>query len=504
MRKRVTYLLLIVFLPAMLSANTNRDTIPKALKDSTLEGAMLMANFGENLDSLLNLWYIQNAIDTNDLLTVVEPDSLILNSEIPDSVYIKRLDDLQSAIKLSYNRIVRNFINVYTDRQRDKVEVMLGLGDHYFPIFEEVLIMHNLPIELRILPVIESALNPRAVSRVGATGIWQFMYGTGRMYNLTINSYIDERKDPIKSTHAAVRFLKDLYSMYNDWNLAIAAYNCGPGNVNKAIRRAGGKTDYWDIYYYLPRETRGYVPAFIAASYAFQYYSEHNMKPVPMSLPATTDTLMISNKLHFKQVSEYLGIPLKTLRDLNPQYKMDVIPAVKNQLSLKLPLEYVGTFIDNEKEIFAYKDSVFFDPNKVVNPSRYTASYRHNVPPNSRRITYKVKSGDVLGIVAENHGVRVSQLRSWNNLRGSIIRVGQKLTIYVHESTARKMGHGQTAPPDGSDPNYVYYRVQRGDTLWDIARLYPGISSSDIKRINNLRNDKLMPGQVLKIKPKAS
>ncbi|MFP4555305.1 MAG: LysM peptidoglycan-binding domain-containing protein [Bacteroidales bacterium] len=502
--KKVLFLLLTACLPIMLSANTHRDTIPPALKDSTLEGTMLMANFGQNLDSLLNLWYIQNAIDTADLLTVVEPDSMILSSEVPDSVYIKRLENMQSAISLPFNRIVRNFINVYTDRQRDKVEVMLGLADHYFPIFEEILLMHELPIELRVLPVIESALNPRAVSRVGATGIWQFMYGTGRMYNLTINSYIDERRDPIKSTYSAARFLKDLYAMYNDWNLAIAAYNCGPGNVNKAIRRAGGKTDYWDIYYYLPRETRGYVPAFIAASYAFEYHREHNMKPVPMSLPATTDTLMISGMLHLQQVSEFLDIPIKTLRDLNPQYKMDIIPASASQRSLKLPLEFVGSFIDNEKEIYAYKDSVFFDRNKVVNPSRYTASYRHNVPPNSRRITYKVKSGDVLGKVAEKHGVGLSKLRSWNNIRGSLIRVGQNLTIYVPESTARKMGHGQVSPPNGSDPDFVYYKVQNGDTLWDIARLYPGISTTDIKKINNLSNDKLMPGQVLKIKPKSS
>lgn len=474
-----------------------RDTIP-VLRDSTMEGLGLMSHFNTNLDSLLNLWYVQAGQDSANMLSVIEPDSLSMDGGLlPDSVYISRLRDINSIIDLPYNSIVRNFINVYTNRQRDRVQVMLGLAEFYMPIFEEILDYHQIPIELRILPVVESALNPRAVSRVGATGMWQFMYGTGRMYNLTINSYIDERRDPILSSHAAARFLKDLYAIYGDWTLVIAAYNCGPGNVNKAIRRSGGKRNYWDIYYYLPRETRGYVPAFIAATYAFAYHREHNIKPVPMPIPATVDTVMISGMLHLEQVSHVLNIPIKTLRDLNPQYKVDIIPANQKQQSLKLPFESVGPFIDRQEEIFAYKDSVYFNPKNVVNPSRYTASYRHEVPSGSQRITYKVRSGDVLGTIAERHGVRVSQLRSWNNIRGSMIRVGQRLTIYVPAKRA-----SQVSAPKGEDPNFIYHRVQRGDTLWDIARLYPGVSSADIKRNNNLSSDRLIPGQTLKIKPK--
>ena len=434
------------------------------------------------------------------MLSVVEPESSIWEpTTLPDSVYMQRLFDMNSFIDLPYNSIVRNFINVYTNKQRDKMQVMLGLADFYFPIFEEILVRNNLPIELRILPVIESALNPRAVSRVGATGMWQFMYGTGRMYNLTINSFIDERRDPIAASHAAVRFLKDLYSIYGDWTLVIAAYNCGPGNVNKAIRRAGGKKNYWDIYYFLPRETRGYVPAFIAANYAFAYHKEHNINPIPMSLPAATDTIMVSGMLHFEQVSDVLNLPIKTLRDLNPQYKVDVIPANLKQMTLRLPFEVIGPFIDRQQEIFAYKDSIYFNQKNVVHPSRYTASYRHDVPSGSNRITYKVKEGDVLGKIAERYGVRVSDLKAWNNIRGNMIRIGQNLTIYMKGAAGGQM----STTPQNADPNYIYYKVQRGDTLSGIALRYPGVSASDIKKANNLPNDRLMPGQTLKIKPKS-
>ena len=501
--KRFILLSFVVLFSSGVYANLKRDTVP-VIRDSLLEGVGIISNYGNNLDSLLSLWYVQNGIDTSNIVSLLEPDTLEQQTNLPDSVYIQRLAAINSLIDLPYNSIVRNFISVYTERQRDKVEIMLGVADYYLPIFEEVLDYYQLPIELRILPVVESALNPRAVSRAGATGLWQFMYGTGRMYNLTVNSYIDERRDPIASSHAAARFLKDLYKMYGDWTLVIAAYNCGPGNVNKAIRRAGGKRNYWDIYYYLPRETRGYVPAFIAATYAFHYHNEHKLKPVPMSLPATVDTLMISGMLHFNQVSEVLGVPVKVLRDLNPHYKQDIIPAQSKQMSLRLPLDNVSSFIDRQHEIFAYKDSVYFNPNNVVNPSKYTASYRHEVPSGSQRIVYIVKEGDVLGTIAERHGVRVSQLRGWNNIRGNLIRIGQRLTIYVPANVAARSGYSNAPVPNNADPNYIYYQVRRGDTLWDIAKLYPGVSSTDLKRINNLRTDRLTPGQVLKIKPKSS
>lgn len=394
------------------------------------------------MDSLLYQWYIQQPNEDNNLVADIEGDT-IEGAELPDSFYIKRLQTINSLIDLPYNNIVRSFIKAYTEKKRDKVEVMLGLTDYYFPMIEEILDMYQLPQELRFLPVIESALNPRAVSRAGATGLWQFMYGTARIYNLTINSFIDERRDPLAATHAACRFLKDLYSIYGDWTLVIAAYNCGPANINKAIRRSGGKRNYWDIYYYLPRETRGYVPAFIAASYTYYFYKEHNLQPKPITLPPATDTIIVNKMLHLQQIAEVLDYPIELLRDLNPQYKIDIIPAKGKSYVLRLPKEMVGPFLDREKNIYAYKDSVFFNQKVLANPSRYTASYQHEVPPGSIRIVYKVKEGDVLGSIAQRYSVSVRQLKDWNNLYRNLIRIGQQLVIYVPERTAERLGISQ-------------------------------------------------------------
>ncbi|HER08096.1 MAG TPA: lytic transglycosylase, partial [Bacteroides sp.] len=268
---------------------------------------------------MLNLWYVnqslENAVDEN----LPGPDSLV--PDFPDSVYMRRLAGIPSVIDLTYNRIVKNYLDVYTKKRREQVRVMLGLSDYYFPIFEEIFDYYDVPFELKYLAVIESALNPRAVSRAGAVGTWQFMYGTGRFYGLTINSLVDERRDPIASTHAAARYLRDLYGMYGDWTLALAAYNCGPGNVNKAIRRSGGKKNFWDIYYFLPRETRGYVPAFIAATYVMNHYPEHRLSRIPVEMPLFTDTIVVREPVHLEQIAGVLGVPLKQLRDMNPQYR---------------------------------------------------------------------------------------------------------------------------------------------------------------------------------------
>ena len=495
------------------------DTMPAA-EDEIISG------FGNNLDSLLNLWYVNQTIQLEDVnnMYLLEEDTQV--PDFSDSVYIDRLSRIPSVIELSYNRIVKNFIDLYTKQRRERVSVMLTLSDFYFPLIEEVMDRYQLPYELKYLAIIESALNPRAVSRVGATGMWQFMYSTGRHYGLNVNSLVDDRRDPYKATVAAAEFLTDLYKIYGDWILVIAAYNCGPGNVNKAIRRSGGKKNYWDIYYNLPRETRGYVPAFIAASYVMNYHKEHNLFPVAVDFELNSDTFIIKDKLHLKQVSEVLGISITQLRDLNPQYKYDIIPADDKEYVLRIPQIQTARFIDLQDSIFAYhKDELFNDQNRIISP---TSSSNHIADLPSDKYTklyYTVRSGDNLGFISTWYNVRLSDIRYWNNIRSNVIRSGQKLVIYVPNSKAdnykgintmtfaqKQRGPGNTTSTVKSSDakNEVaqlssgdneFYTVREGDSLWEIAKKYPGVSDSDIARINNLtKNGSIKPGQVLKIK----
>ncbi len=528
-----TILLLVVAFCFALHLNAiqdSDDTLNIHLADSIRAPLELFdsldSNFESNLDSMLNLYYIQQAISDTFLEEVVT-DSI---PDFPDSVYIARLAAIPTIINLSFNRIVKNYIDSYTKKRRKSVEVMLGLSEYYFPIFDEIFDYYDIPNEMKYMSIIESALNPRAYSRARAVGLWQFMYGTGRVYGLEINSLVDERRDPIKSTYAAARYSHDLYNIYKDWILVIAAYNCGPGNVNRAIRRAGGKTDYWDIYYYLPRETRGHVPAFIAATYLMNYYSEHNLVPAEVDIPAKADTLLIKDRLHLGQISEVLGIPLKQLQDLNPQYRYDIIPAGDKTYSLCLPEEYILSFIDYEDSIFAYKDSVFFDASKyTVSPATHThTAYIPEAPGSDYvKLTYTVKSGDNLGYISEWYNVRISDLRYWNDIRRNIIRSGQKLTIYKHKNQAAKYREidnltfaqkqariGKPVSTAASAENntnvsdlggeYIMYTVKSGDTLWDIAKKFPGVTDTDIMRLNNITDaNKIKPGQTLKIKPKS-
>ena len=477
--------------------------------------------FEEKLDSLMFSWIVQNSynIDTTALSQL--PDSL--RKALPDSVYINRLQALDSYVDLSFNETVKNFITLYTVKRRELVQVMLGLSDYYFPMFEEALDRYDLPQELKYMAIIESALNPRAFSRAGASGLWQFMYPTGRQYGLEVNSYIDERRDPVKATDAAARFLRDMYKIYGDWHLVIAAYNCGAGNVNKAIRRTGGKRNYWQIYYRLPRETRGYVPAYIAAAYFMNYTAEHSLFAREPEIPTYTDTLTINSYLHFNQVSEILKVPVKLIRDLNPQYRKDVIPARENKpYALCLPKEYISGFIDFEKQIFASNRDKYFPNNQIVKPSSGYSSYAHADVAGKSKVYYKVKSGDNVGYIASWFNVRTSDLRYWNNIRRNLIRVGQKLVLYVPANNANyyndfnslsfsqkqarvgKKPVSSTPSNVTTDKNFVYYTVRRGDTLWGISRQFQGVSNNDIMRLNNIRNAKsLHPGQKLKIKKKA-
>lgn len=492
--------------------------------------------FADKIDSMLNSWYVQNAflLDSTEL---AEADTL--NEILPDSVYIQRLQSLQSAVSLSYNITVRNFINMYTNRRPQQVSVMLGLANYYFPIFEEALAKYNLPMELKYLPIIESALNPGANSSASAVGLWQFMYSTGRMYKLEISTFVDERRDPVKATDAAVRYLRDLYNIYQDWHLVIAAYNCGPGNVNKAIKRSGDQKDYWKIYYRLPKETRGYVPAFIAANYVMNFYQNHNIFPKSPDFPIITDTLMVNDFIQFNQISEIIGISIDQIRTLNPQYRRDIIPASKEKsYSLVLPVDQIATYLENETTIHDHRREEFFPNNQIVNPQNRYATVSPSDIKGKDKIIYTVKKGDNVGLISRWYRVRSSDLNYWNNIHRNLIRIGQKLTIYVPEgqgeyynklnrysysekqrslnkkpttnSNQSASSNSKTATNKATKSNensgkgeYVYYKVRKGDNFWTIAKKFPGVSNHDIMKLNKIsQENSLREGQVLKISPK--
>jgi membrane-bound lytic murein transglycosylase D len=481
----------------------------------------------DRLDSMVNTWYVQNMFPVDSIEKAFSADSL--QKELPDSVYISRLQNLDSYIPLPYNDAVKKFINFYFNRRKGMISIMMGLTSYYFPLFEETLAKYNLPEELKYLPIIESALNPKIVSRAGASGLWQFMHGTGKMYGLEINSYIDERNDPIKSTDAAARYLRDLYAIYGDWHVVIAAYNCGPGNINKAVRRSGGKQSYWEIYSKLPRETRGYIPIFIAANYVMNYTKEHHLSAVQPTFKLLTDTIILTSYLNFAQISAVLNIPVEEIRQLNPQYKRDIIPAkTDKQFVLKLPIDKISPFIDNQTQILAYEREKYFPNNQIVlvRDDRSNTSSQYGTA-GKKEIFYIVKSGDTPGGIASKFRVSTSNLIEWNNIRHNRINIGQQLAIYVSpksvaatENTTKEKPVASTnleAPVQSSskpiesisgvntlNEQYTYYTVRSGDSLYTIAKQFAGVSDTEIKLLNNIKNARgLVIGQKLKIPVKA-
>ncbi len=375
-------------------------------------------------DSLLAEWRERQRSET--FKTFFEQyiliDSTTITDNTPDSVYINRLRKIVSPIQLPYNAIVKAHIGRYTQpAHTGLISRVLGMSQYYFPIIEEELLKADLPVELRALPIIESALSTNAVSPMGAVGLWQFMPTTGKSYGLEINSLVDERRDPVRSTQAACRFLKDLYNIYNDWTLAIAAYNCGPGNVNKALARSGGKT-FWEIYDWLPRETRGYVPAFIGATYAYTYHRQHNVEPTPAPMPLAVDTIRINRLLHFGQIASTIDLPIETLRALNPQYKLDIVPATTKTYTLVLPQQHIAQYITREQEIFA-KDSAYLK--EYINPANIDKKRAERTGS-----IYVVRRGDTLGAIARRYRVSTAQLMRWNKIRNPrALRIGQRLRI---------------------------------------------------------------------------
>lgn len=378
-------------------------------------------DFTSSLDFLLHSW----AVDKNSFSNC-KPRP---NPFTTDEQYKARLKRLPHLIEMPYNSAVKSFIDIYTQRSRRQVEYLLGLINYYFPIFEAELEAEKLPLELKYLPIIESALNPKAVSRAGATGIWQFMIATGRMYDLEVNSLVDERMDPVKSSKAAAKFLKELYNIYSDWHLAIAAYNCGPGNVNKAIRRAGGKQDFWAIYSYLPAETRSYVPIFIAANYIMNYSDEHHLCPAQIRIPVLTDTIMVNRRVHLEQISAILNMPLEEVRLLNPQYRRDIVPGDVKPYPIRLPHNYANLFIDKSDIIYAYKADLLID-NRRDEVEIPTLTVERAKSSSRAKVRYHtVTRGQTLSGIAKRYGISQAQLRRANNLKSTKIRIGQRLKI---------------------------------------------------------------------------
>ena len=396
-----------------------------------------------NLDSLMSLYMSKTYLSA--------PGDCEMKNEnptYPEEVYIERLHRMPTVMEMAHNGIVQQFIDRYTGRLRYSVSYMLGAANFYIPIFEEALETYQLPLELKYLPIIESALTPKAVSRVGATGLWQFMLATGKHYGLEVNSLVDERRDPVKSSYAAAQNLRDLYKIFGDWTLVIAAYNCGPGNINKAIHRAGGEKDYWKLYPYLPAETRGYVPAFIAANYIMNFYCEHNICPMTSKLPEQTDTVVVNKDVNLKQIAEVMEMDIEMLRSLNPEFRHDIVPGNSKPYAIRMPLTETGRFIDLQDSIFSYKATEMLTKRAVVEMdetptySRSRNSYRNRRNARTGRAarnsgrggrgggqSVTVKRGDTLSGIAKRNGTTVARLRQLNGIKGNNIVAGKKIRV---------------------------------------------------------------------------
>lgn len=468
---------------------------PSAIKAQTDEADSLWTISEDDpimvmLDNMITLEHFKNSSFTTDtsVLNVYKfhRDSVPVYTDEVYEYRLKQLDN-RSPFKLVYNPAVKSYIEAYAVRHKEKVGRMLGKAEMYFPMIEEILDRYEMPLELKYLAIVESALNPKARSRSGAVGLWQFLYRTGKIYNLNVTSYVDERSDPYLATIAACEYLQYLYNMFGSWELALAAYNGGPGTLNKAIRRSGGKMDYWALRPYLPVETRGYVPAFIAVNYIMNYASAHNIYPQrPMALYYELDTVHVKEKLSFETLSSTLDIPVEDLEELNPMYKRQLIPKGYKNMPLILPRDKTGLFLTNEKNIYAINNNPIADANEDNASNTEQKEVRH---------IHKVQRGENLGVIASRYKCTVDDLRVWNDLRGSLINEGQRLTVYVNER--HKIPESTTASSSKSGSNY--HTVQPGDTLWGIAK-QNNITVAEILKLNNLgKNDPLKIGSRLKI-----
>ncbi|TAH38976.1 MAG: LysM peptidoglycan-binding domain-containing protein [Bacteroidetes bacterium] len=481
------------------------------------------------LDSLVSLHYVQKVSESSE---TGYPESEFSGSEIPvydNDIYAKRIQKIQTDIPLTFNAEVKEYLDLYALKRRSLTQRVMGLSELYFPLFEQILDEQGLPLEFKYLSIVESALNPTAVSRMGATGLWQFMLPTGRMYNLKVNTLIDERRDPVKATYAACEYFKDMYAIYDDWLLVIAAYNCGAGNVNRAIARSGGKKTFWEISPYLPRETRGYVPAFIAVTYLLNYSAEHNLTPIAPDLSYfETDTVMVDQKMSLRDIASTIDMPLEQLTYLNPVYKRGIIPDSEEPSMLRLPLAKINTYLSNVEQIYQ-KNELTTSPLFVTvsKPEASKVSYTSG----QIKKRHHIRSGENLGTIANKYNCSVTDLKRWNNLHSSHLRAGNYLTVYVKgqkksdektvstktvkSNTGTETKSTETTPSGSVTPaapkttsysntndqnsRIVYHVVQPGDTLWDIAKRYDGVTVQQIKDVNQLNSNNLKVGTKLKV-----
>ncbi|MGB0592710.1 MAG: LysM peptidoglycan-binding domain-containing protein [Flavobacteriales bacterium] len=472
-------ILFLLFCSALLSSHFLSASVSDTLSFSLQEEDPKLAQM-DSLWSLEQLSAQQIETDTNKLNHWdYASDSIPLFSDSLIQVRLSNLNE-QTPFELVYNQAVKTQINVYANTYRNHVSRMLGKANYFFPLFESKLDEYDLPLEFKYLAIVESALKPHARSRSAATGLWQFMYATGKIYDLKVTSYIDERSDPLQSTIAACEYFTFLYKMFNDWELVLAAYNGGPGYVSRAMRKSGAK-DYWSVRPYLRKETQNYVPKFIAVNYIMNYASEHNIYPTPYKFTmAETDTVSINQSMTFEVLSETLGVDIDIIKELNPIYKRNLIPvSKKGTASIRLPYKAVATFVNNSDSIYAYSESL---------QEKYVAM---DAP-----IVHRVKKGEYLGRIANQYHTTIGRIKNWNNLSSNNLRIGQKLVIYVNPDSAPNSSKITTKRNSKGE---TIYTVKSGDTLWDIARKYSGVSVAQIEQLNNITYRDLKPGLTLKI-----
>jgi membrane-bound lytic murein transglycosylase D len=494
---------------AQESLEQNTLTLPKLSYLDSLKNTFVNHSTSNCIDErwmaeLTNTELSENMFSDISSLNIDSEVSYDLSSEVLKKRLAKM--DAKSPFNIEYNPALENTIKSFLKNRTKAFERLMAVSEYYFPMFEEHLAKYNIPLELKYLAIVESALNPKAKSRVGASGLWQFMYPTGKQYNLEVNSYVDERHDPLKATEAACQYLSHLYEIFGDWSLVLASYNAGPGNVSKAIRRSGGSQNYWNIRKFLPRETANYVPAFLATMYIYEFKKEHGILPKKATLTYfETDTIMVKKQMSFKHISELLDIPVEQIEFLNPIYKLKVIPFEEDKAHyLRLPKNKMGLFVSNEEKVYAYLN--YLETFKEKTKSEYIASTSKDSigtgadststavsKPKFERKTqfHTIKTGESLGKIADKYNVSISNLKSWNKIKGNTIQAGKKLKIYSDKKITENSE--QKTTKNGT------YTVKNGDSLFSISKQFPGVSIEDLKKWNDISGDNIQPGMKLKI-----